>query len=194
MAAANPASPDRELMSAADVSRTISRIAHQIIEKTALDAPDAPRVVLLGIPTRGVTLAARLAEKVKEFADVTQGVEGSAHGPTGVEHVVDEDDQRPVDAALGNGGVLQGARRLEVEVVAVERDVQRPARHRDVRELLDLVGQPGGQGDAPGRDAEKDDFGRTGRIIQSGLFDDLMGDAGDGPADVRSGHQLPVGA
>jgi pyrimidine operon attenuation protein / uracil phosphoribosyltransferase len=58
-------------MSAADVSRTISRIAHQIIEKTALDAPDAPRVVLLGIPTRGVTLAARLAEKVKEFADVT---------------------------------------------------------------------------------------------------------------------------
>jgi pyrimidine operon attenuation protein/uracil phosphoribosyltransferase len=63
-------STDRELLSAADVSRTISRIAHQIIEKTALDAPDAPRVVLLGIPTRGVTLAARIAEKVKEFADV----------------------------------------------------------------------------------------------------------------------------
>ena len=41
-------------MSAADVGRTISRIAHQIIEKTALDGPDAPRVVLLGIPTRGV--------------------------------------------------------------------------------------------------------------------------------------------
>ena len=62
---------DRELMSAADVSRTISRIAHQIIEKTALDGPDAPRVILLGIPTRGVTLAARLAEKIKEFAGVT---------------------------------------------------------------------------------------------------------------------------
>ena len=52
-------SEDRELMSAADVSRTISRIAHQIIEKTALDGPDAPQVILLGIPTRGVTLAAR---------------------------------------------------------------------------------------------------------------------------------------
>ena len=50
-------------MSAADVGRTISRIAHQIIEKTALDGPDAPRVVLLGIPTRGITLAARLAER-----------------------------------------------------------------------------------------------------------------------------------
>jgi pyrimidine operon attenuation protein / uracil phosphoribosyltransferase len=63
-------STDRELLSAADVSRTISRIAHQIIEKTALDAPDTPRVVLLGIPTRGVTLATRIAEKVREFADV----------------------------------------------------------------------------------------------------------------------------
>jgi pyrimidine operon attenuation protein / uracil phosphoribosyltransferase len=62
---------DRELMSAADVGRTISRIAHQIIEKTALDGPDAPRVILLGIPTRGVTLAARLADKIKEFAGVT---------------------------------------------------------------------------------------------------------------------------
>src|SRR5258708_36452599 len=61
----------RELMSAADVGRTISRIAHQIIEKTALDGPDAPRVILLGIPTRGVTLAARLADKIKEFCDVT---------------------------------------------------------------------------------------------------------------------------
>jgi pyrimidine operon attenuation protein/uracil phosphoribosyltransferase len=63
-------SPDRELMSAADVSRTISRIAHQIIEKTALDGADAPRVVLLGIPTRGVTLAARLAHNITEFSSV----------------------------------------------------------------------------------------------------------------------------
>jgi pyrimidine operon attenuation protein/uracil phosphoribosyltransferase len=66
-----PEVPDRELMSAADVGRTISRIAHQIIEKTALGGPDAPRVVLLGIPTRGVTLAARLADRIHEFADVT---------------------------------------------------------------------------------------------------------------------------
>lgn len=64
-------SADRELLSAADVGRTISRIAHQIIEKTALDDPaERPRVVLLGIPTRGVTLATRLAAKIAEFADV----------------------------------------------------------------------------------------------------------------------------
>jgi pyrimidine operon attenuation protein/uracil phosphoribosyltransferase len=58
-------------MTAADVGRTISRIAHQIIEKTALDGADAPRVVLLGIPTRGVTIASRLAAKINEFAGVT---------------------------------------------------------------------------------------------------------------------------
>jgi pyrimidine operon attenuation protein / uracil phosphoribosyltransferase len=62
---------DRELMSEADVGRTISRIAHQIVEKTALDGPEAPRVVLLGIPTRGVTLAERLAAKINEFSGVT---------------------------------------------------------------------------------------------------------------------------
>jgi len=62
------AGADRELMSSADVSRTIARIAHQIIEKTALDSPDAPRVVLLGIPTRGVTLASRLARNIAEFS------------------------------------------------------------------------------------------------------------------------------
>lgn len=67
----SPDNPDRELMTAADVARTISRMAHQIIEKTAVDGPDAPRVVLLGIPTRGVTLAARLAEKIKTFSGVT---------------------------------------------------------------------------------------------------------------------------
>ncbi|HET7741440.1 MULTISPECIES: bifunctional pyr operon transcriptional regulator/uracil phosphoribosyltransferase PyrR [unclassified Mycolicibacterium] len=67
-------SPDRELLSASDVSRTVSRIAHQIIEKTALDGADAPRVVLLGIPTRGVTLATRLARNITEFS----GVEVSA--------------------------------------------------------------------------------------------------------------------
>ncbi|KQU47770.1 uracil phosphoribosyltransferase [Rhodococcus sp. Leaf278] len=60
----------RELLSSADVGRTISRMAHQIIEKTALDAADSPRVVLLGIPTRGTTLAERLAERIEAFSGV----------------------------------------------------------------------------------------------------------------------------
>ncbi|NDK90986.1 bifunctional pyr operon transcriptional regulator/uracil phosphoribosyltransferase PyrR [Gordonia desulfuricans] len=58
----------RVLLDAGDVARTIARVAHQVIEKNALDAPDAPRVIIIGIPTRGTTLADRLAAKVSEFA------------------------------------------------------------------------------------------------------------------------------
>ncbi|HEY0807021.1 MAG TPA: bifunctional pyr operon transcriptional regulator/uracil phosphoribosyltransferase PyrR, partial [Pseudonocardiaceae bacterium] len=39
---------ERELLSAGDVARTIARMAHQVIEKIALDAPGVPPVVLLG--------------------------------------------------------------------------------------------------------------------------------------------------
>ncbi|WP_243788919.1 bifunctional pyr operon transcriptional regulator/uracil phosphoribosyltransferase PyrR [Saccharopolyspora gloriosae] len=71
----------RELLSAGDVARTIARIAHQIIEKTALDTSSphdgeahdrasGPRVVLLGVPTRGVPLARRLATRIAEFSGV----------------------------------------------------------------------------------------------------------------------------
>src|SRR5215217_6090816 len=61
---------ERELQSAADVARTIARMAHQLIEKAALAPPGTGDVVLLGIPTRGVHLARRLAALVTEFAAV----------------------------------------------------------------------------------------------------------------------------
>lgn len=67
--AADPAG-QRELLSAGDVARTIARIAHQIIEKTALDG-GTTHVVLLGIPTRGGPLAERLAARIGEFSGVT---------------------------------------------------------------------------------------------------------------------------
>lgn len=57
-----------ELLTAHDVARTIARIAHQIIEKTALDSAEAPRVVLLGIPSGGVPLAERIAAAIGEFS------------------------------------------------------------------------------------------------------------------------------
>lgn len=60
-----------EILSGDDVARIIARIAHQIIEKTALDSPDAERVVLLGIPSGGVPLAQRLSEKIEEFSGVS---------------------------------------------------------------------------------------------------------------------------
>ncbi|KUI36125.1 uracil phosphoribosyltransferase [Mycobacterium sp. IS-1496] len=100
----SPDNPDRELMTAADVARTVSRIAHQIIEKTALDGPDAPRVVLLGIPTRGVTLAARLAERIKTFSEVTV-----PHGGLDITLYRDDLDTKPPrpleDTSIPAGGI-----------------------------------------------------------------------------------------
>ena len=61
-----------QLMSADDVGRTIARIAHQIIEKTALDAEKEsahPEVCLMGIPSGGVPLAQRLAARIAASAD-----------------------------------------------------------------------------------------------------------------------------
>lgn len=53
------------LLSSADVNRTLDRMAHQIVERTAsLDHPP----VLLGIPTRGVVLAQRLADRLQRFS------------------------------------------------------------------------------------------------------------------------------
>jgi pyrimidine operon attenuation protein / uracil phosphoribosyltransferase len=91
-------------MSAADVGRTIARIAHQIIEKTALDGAEAPRVVLLGIPTRGADLAARLARNISEFSGVT--VE---HGSLDITLYRDDLNTKPPrpleDTSIPDGGI-----------------------------------------------------------------------------------------
>ena len=52
----------RPILEATDVTRALTRIAHEIIERNR----GASDVVLIGIPTRGVFLAQRLAAKVAE--------------------------------------------------------------------------------------------------------------------------------
>lgn len=69
MTAARSAGPPgavREILSAAEMARTVDRVAHELLEKTD-GAADA---VLLGIPTRGATLARRLAARVQAFEGV----------------------------------------------------------------------------------------------------------------------------
>ena len=51
------------VLSAADVTRVVDRMAHQLIEKCAGDDGRAD-VVLVGIPTRGAPLASRLADRI----------------------------------------------------------------------------------------------------------------------------------
>lgn len=54
------------ILSASDLSRVVDRIAHQILEKTS----GATGTVLLGIPTRGVPLAHRLAARIHAFEGI----------------------------------------------------------------------------------------------------------------------------
>ncbi|MBB4895155.1 pyrimidine operon attenuation protein/uracil phosphoribosyltransferase [Streptomyces olivoverticillatus] len=57
------ADPARPVLEAPDIARVLTRIAHEIVER----AKGAGDVVLLGIPTRGVFLAHRLAAKLEEI-------------------------------------------------------------------------------------------------------------------------------
>src|SRR5215813_12217495 len=55
----------KTVLEAAEIQRALTRIAHEIIERTR----GAEQVVLLGIPTRGVPLAARLAARITQVED-----------------------------------------------------------------------------------------------------------------------------
>lgn len=96
--------PGRELLGAADVARTIARIAHQIIEKTAFGPARADDLVLVGIPTRGAFLARRLAAAITEFSGATPRV-----GSVDVTLYRDDLRRRPAraleDTQLPEGGV-----------------------------------------------------------------------------------------
>jgi len=62
-----PGAPgDRTLLDAADLARTVDRIAHQVLEKTG----GARDTVVLGIPTRGAHLARRLVARISTFEGV----------------------------------------------------------------------------------------------------------------------------
>ncbi|MBB0997545.1 pyrimidine operon attenuation protein/uracil phosphoribosyltransferase [Dietzia kunjamensis] len=148
------------LFTSDDVARTVSRLAHQIIERTAADAPDSGPVVLLGIPTRGVPLAARLAERIREFsgADVHAGaldvtlyrddLAGGPHRPMNPTRVpsagIDGATVILVDDVLFSGRTIRAA-------FDALRDLGRPARvqlavlvdrgHRELPIRADYVGK-----------------------------------------------------
>ena len=58
-----PAPDARSVLEAAEINRALSRIAHEVLERNK----GAGGLVLLGIPTRGVHLARRLARRLAEI-------------------------------------------------------------------------------------------------------------------------------
>lgn len=55
----------RTVLDATDISRALTRITHEILERNR----DAEDLVILGIPTRGVPLARRIADRMSEVED-----------------------------------------------------------------------------------------------------------------------------
>ena len=104
----------RTVLHEADVARALTRIAHEILESNR----GAENLVLLGIPTRGVTLAHRLAALISEIAqtpvtsgalDVTLFRDDLAKHPTRSPH--------PTDIPAGGiDGMGQVVRRHAAEI------------------------------------------------------------------------------
>ena len=63
--------PDRTVLDDQDISRALTRITHEILERNR----DSTGIILLGIPTRGVHLARRIATRMSEVEgrDITAG-------------------------------------------------------------------------------------------------------------------------
>jgi pyrimidine operon attenuation protein/uracil phosphoribosyltransferase len=121
--------PARDVLDAADVGRAISRIAHEILERTKGGAD----VVLLGIPTRGVGLARRLATRMGEVEGRTPPV-----GSLDITMYRDDLRLRPARALASTevpGGDVDGRLVVLVDDVLFS--------GRTIRAALDALGELG---------------------------------------------------
>jgi pyrimidine operon attenuation protein / uracil phosphoribosyltransferase len=62
-----PVEAGRAVLDSGEIRRALTRIAHEVLERNK----GADDLVLAGIPTRGVTLARRLARRLEEIEDRT---------------------------------------------------------------------------------------------------------------------------
>ncbi|MGB5951431.1 MAG: bifunctional pyr operon transcriptional regulator/uracil phosphoribosyltransferase PyrR [Ornithinimicrobium sp.] len=121
--------PGRSVLTSSDITRALRRVAHEVLEgnKGAAD------LVLLGIPSRGVPMAVRLAEAMKE-------VEGQVVPTGALDITMYRDDLRrqpvrhPEHTALPDGGI-------DGKVVVLVDDVLYSG--RTVRAALDALADYG---------------------------------------------------
>ncbi|MEO6715476.1 MAG: bifunctional pyr operon transcriptional regulator/uracil phosphoribosyltransferase PyrR [Mycobacteriales bacterium] len=119
----------REVLDAADVHRALTRIAHEVLERTK----GGRDLVLLGIPTRGVALADRLAARIREVEGI--GVPVGALDPT----MYRDDLRLRKPRALAETDVPDGS--VDGRVVVLVDDVLFSG--RTVRAALDALGDFG---------------------------------------------------
>jgi pyrimidine operon attenuation protein / uracil phosphoribosyltransferase len=125
------AAAGRAVLDEADISRALTRIAHEILERNK----GVHDVVLLGIPTRGVDLADRLGRRIAE-------VEAPGVGVGALDVTMYRDDLRMRPArALGHTVVPPGG--VDGKVVVLIDDVLFSGRTiRAALTALDDVGRP----------------------------------------------------
>jgi pyrimidine operon attenuation protein/uracil phosphoribosyltransferase len=124
-----PGGTRRSVFESAEIGRALSRIAHEILERTN----GAGDVVLLGIPTRGVPLAHRLAGRMAQ-------VEGNQVSVGSLDITMYRDDLRLRPArALGHTAVPAGG--VDGKIVVLVDDVLYSG--RTVRAALDALGDIG---------------------------------------------------
>jgi pyrimidine operon attenuation protein / uracil phosphoribosyltransferase len=124
------APPDaRDVMAAADVSRALRRIGHEVIERNK----GASELVVLGIPTRGVQLAHRLAAVISEV----EGLEV----PVGTLDVTlyRDDLRRQPTRAAGRSHIPEGG--IDDRIVVLVDDVLYSG--RTIRAALDALAELG---------------------------------------------------
>ena len=119
----------KTVLAPTEIGRALTRIAHEVIERTR----GASDIVLLGIPTRGVPLAARLAARIGQ-------VEGHPipHGSLDVTMYRDDLRLRPA-RSLGHTDVPPEG--IDGRVVVLVDDVLYSG--RTVRAALDALGDLG---------------------------------------------------
>ena len=120
---------DREVLDADDVHRALTRIAHEVLERNK----GASSLVLLGIPTRGVPLAQRLAARISE-------VEGTAVPSGSLDITMYRDDLR-LKPARGLARTELPSGGIDDAIVVLIDDVLFSG--RSIRAALDALGELG---------------------------------------------------
>jgi len=121
----------RTVLDARDVSRALTRISHEILERNR----GSRDLVLLGIPTRGVHLARRIAAKISEVEGIDVPV-----GSLDVTMYRDDLRMRPARALLPTEIPVDG---IDDKVVVLVDDVLYSGRTiRSALDALNDIGRP----------------------------------------------------